>query len=195
MNKSNSTFFALVFVFVAFICIFLGLNMSKVDIAKRENTNSIKGINDKVISSFDDLTSDELWYFEEASHNHFEVLGENSTKYTYQDNSDEIYRYILATKDKSNYLYVVQKVLFVNYFNKSEQVTVFIPVRFKDVLSELRDVDDEFNRLVKESIVDAPRFFLNSEKSSYLKGYANYDEFVSDKIDELKDKGYKISEK
>ena len=195
MNKSNSTFFALVFVFVAFICIFLGLNMSKVDIAKRENTNSIKGINDKVISSFDDLTSDELWYFEEASHNHFEVLGENSTKYTYQDNSDEIYRYILATKDKSNYLYVVQKVLFVNYFNKSEQVTVFIPVRFKNVLSELRDVDDEFNRLVKESIVDAPRFYLNSEKSSYLKGYANYDEFVSDKIDELKDKGYKISEK
>jgi hypothetical protein len=195
MNKSNSTFFALVFVFVAFICIFLGLNMSKVDIAKRENTNSIKGINDKVISSFDDLTSDELWYFEEASHNHFEVLGENSTKYTYQDNSDEIYRYILATKDKSNYLYVVQKVLFVNYFNKSEQVTVFIPVRFKDVLSELRDVDDEFNRLVEESIVDAPKFYLNSEKTSYLKGYANYDEFVNDKIDELKDKGYKISEK
>ncbi len=195
MNKGNSRLFALVFVVVAFICIFLGLNMSKVDVAKRGNTNSIKEINEKAISSFDDLTSDELGYFEDASHKHFEVLGENSTKYTYQDKSDEIYRYILAVKNKSNYLYVVQKVLFVNYFNKSDQVTVFIPVRFKNVVSELRDVDDEFNRLVKESIVDAPKFYLNSEKTSYLKGYANYDEFVNDKIDELKDKGYKISEK
>lgn len=151
---------------------------------------------DTPINDVNVLTNTELKYLSDKSQPTLAVKGESSTQYSYHSEDDEVYKYILAYKDKKNYFYVVQKVLYINFFNKSDKKTIFIPIKFENVYSGMKWSDDETEEIVNGMVVDAPQYYLNKEKSSYVRGaYATYEQFYKEKIEPLKELGYKVTEK
>lgn len=148
------------------------------------------------VTDISQLNNTDLKLFSDSSYSFMSVKGENSNKYSYHDEDHEVYKYVLASKDKKNYLYVVSEVLYINFFNTKDKMTVYIPVRYENVVNNMDYFDDSYKEIINSKMVDAPKYYLNKEKSSYISGgYSKYDSFVKDKIEPLKNDGYKITEK
>ncbi len=149
-----------------------------------------------IASNISDFSNTTLKKFERNAYGELDVKGERSNNYSYQLEDNEVYKYVLAYKDNKNYLFVVQKALYINFFNTSDKSTVFVPVKYENVTTELDDFDDDSEEILNSRKVDAPTYYLNKTKSSYIRGgYADYNKFVTEKIDPLKEEGYKITEK
>ncbi len=200
--KTGLTVFAIssIVPMIIFVLVFIGFIIAGYNIYKYESNSDNTMKEEKVVkvpvSDISQLSNNDLTLFTNDSHSSFSVKGESSNKYSYNHKDDEVYKCILAYKDNHNYLFVVQKVLYINFFNQKDRKTVFIPVKYENVVSGLKISDDELDEITNGSVIDAPRFNLNKEMSSYLRGgYADYNQFVKDKINPLKTDGYKISEK
>jgi hypothetical protein len=184
--------FVIVFCIIAFV-IFKGVSTS---VHEQQNKTQEEISKTIAINDVNKLKNTELKYLSDKSYSALSVKGEGGTKYSYQNEDHEVYKYIGAYKDKKNYIYVVQKVLYVNFFNVKDKKTVFIPVRYENVYSGIKWSDDETEEIVNGSVVDAPKYYLNKDPELYVRGgYATYEEFYNDKIDPLKADGYKITEK
>jgi hypothetical protein len=158
----------------------------------QENTEDEKTI----ASNVNDLTNTTLKDFSNNSYSELDVKGERSNKYSFQVEDHEVYKYILAYKDKHNYLFVVQKALYINFFNANEKATAFVPVKYENVTIKVDRISEERDEIMNSAKVEAPTFYLNSTNSSYIRGgYADYNKFVEEKINPLKEQGYTITEK
>ena len=196
-----SIIFAVIFVSVAVI-IGISINNSSKDFDNFVNNgNSKEKINGKseeevVASNINDIDNSSLKLLENEASSFNKAKGESSTKYSYQSKDEQVYKYILAYKDKKNYVFVVQKVLYINFFNNNDRKTAYIPVKYENVYSKLDQFEDSTENIIDGAKVDAPEFYLNDEKTSFIRGgYADYNQFVEEKINTLKNDGYKISEK
>ena len=130
-----------------------------------------------------------------SSYDSTSVKGENSNNYSYSAEDNEVYKYILAYKDDKNYFYVVRKVLYINFFNQDDKKTVYVPVKYENVVAKL-DNYNQTQEILNGMSIDAPTFYLNDKKSSYIRGgYSDYNKFIQEKINPLKEQGYKITEK
>ena len=191
MGKAFIIIFSLIFIFIVSVVVlsFHGMSNNK-DVFGEEKDNKVIASNIKNI----DNSSLKLLESEASSFN--DVKGENSTKYSYKVEDNEMYKYILAYKDKKNYVFIVQKVLYINFFNNDDKKYVYVPVKYENVYSKLDRFEDSTENIIDGSKVDAPEFYLNDEKTSYIRGgYADYNQFIEEKINTLKNDGYKISEK
>lgn len=188
--------FLVVFGFIAYMVIGGISGSIKEEQNRIQNTVEEQKKKDTPINDVSLLKNTELKYLSDKSHGALSVKGGTTTKYAYDDEDDEVYKYILAYKDNKNYFYIVQKVLYVNFFNKSDKKTIFIPIKFENVYSGMKWSDEETEEIVNGMVVDAPQYYLNNEKTSYVRGaYSTYEEFYKAKINTLKDQGYKITEK
>ena len=191
ISKAFIIIFSLIFIFIVSVVVlsFHGTSNNK-DVFGEKKDNKVIASNIKNI----DNSSVKLLESEASSFN--DVKGENSTKYSYKVEDNEVYKYILAYKDKKNYVFIVQKALYINFFNSDDRKTVYIPIKFENVYSKLDQFEDSTENIIDGAKVDAPEFYLNDEKTSYIRGgYADYNQFVEEKINTLKNDGYKISEK
>lgn len=193
--------FAIIFISVAVI-IGISINNSRKDfdnfVNDSESGEKVNGKSDDklVASNIKDIDNSSLKLLENETSSFTTAKGESSTKYSYQSKDKEVYKYILAYKDKKNYVFVVQKVLYINFFNSDDRKTVYIPIKFENVYSKLDQFEDSTENIIDGAKVDAPEFYLNDEKTSFVRGgYADYNQFVEEKINTLKNDGYKISEK
>lgn len=182
---------------ILFIAVVIFIGTSIYDFNKNGDSFFDEGKNEnKVVSDINDFSNHSLTLLSNDSVGALDVKGESSTKYSYEDKDHEVYKYILAYKDGKNYVYIVQKALYINFFNADDKKTVFIPVKYENVFNNLSLVDDDSEEVFDSMTIDAPEFYLNDEKSSYIRGgYSDYNQFIEEKINPLKNQGYKITEK
>ncbi len=189
----------IVFIIVLIGFIFIGVNIAKdinKDPFKDDDSKVVETEKAKVISNINELNNTQLKLLDTNCYSVTNTKGESSTKYSYDDEDDEVIKHILAYKDNSNYLFVVRKTLFINFFNKSDKKTVIIPVKYENVVNTLDRLSDESENILDGYKVDAPKYYLNGSKTSYLRGgYSDYNKFYAEKITPLKNNGYKITEK
>ena len=186
--------------FIVFVIIFgmviYGFVSHKDDFDTFYEGSESETVNKTIATNVSDFSNTTLKEFANDSYGELDVKGESSNNYSYQIEDHEVYKYVLAYKDNTNYLFVVQKVLYINFFNANDKSTVYIPVKYEDVTTELDEFDDDSEEILNSKKVDAPTYYLNKTKSSYVRGgYADYNKFVTEKIDPLKEQGYKITEK
>ncbi len=152
--------------------------------------------NSTIASNISDFSNTTLKEFSDDSYGELYVKGEHSNTYAYQLEDHEVYKYILAYKDKKNYLYVVQKALYINFFDTNDKTTAFVPIKYENVTTKLDEFSDESEDILNGKTVDADTLYLNSTNSSYIRGgYKDYNKFVEEKINPLKEQGYTITEK
>lgn len=181
---------------VFFGFIFSSFNESRKSIEKSINNQWNDIQTNAIATNISDLSNTTLKDFSKKAYSELDVKGEHSNKYSFNIEDDEVYKYILASKGNTNYLYVVEKALYINFFNANEKASAFVPVKFENVTKEIDTLSEEGEEILNSISVDAPTFYLNSTKSSYIRGgYADYNKFVEEKINPLKDQGYLITEK
>ena len=101
--------FAILFLVVA---IFIGTsiyNFNKDDDFFEGSEESKKTI----ATDISDFSNNSLKKLDIASSDVSDVKGEHSTKYSYKVEDQDVYKYILAYKDNKNYVYVIQKTLYI----------------------------------------------------------------------------------
>ena len=112
--------------------------------------------------------------------------GQNDTKYSYQtSDSLRLEKIYIASKDDTNQLVVVFKSSWHNFFNQSDNQTVYTPVVFKNVHENL-DFHNGKN--------PAPEYYFNPEKTSYIYAYKSLEETYEKVLKPLENEGYKITQ-
>jgi hypothetical protein len=146
-----------------------------------------------VVKHVKEISNTDLKLLRSKAYGFDDVKGERSSTYSYNNKDDEIVRTIVAYKNDTNFTYLVIRVLYINFFDQDDKKSVFIPVRYKNVKPNLGYTDDEILDSMK---IDAPRYYLNGKKSTYIRGgYASYKKFFNEKIEPLKKKGFKVTVK
>lgn len=114
--------------------------------------------------------------------------GVNDTKHSYSINGNiSREKLFVAYKEGHNYLIIIYKATYHDFFHQENQYTVYIPVLFENIEKSI--ISSLGNATLK-----APEFYFNNEKTSYTYGYANYEQAYKEVIEPLKE-DYKISEK
>ena len=146
-----------------------------------------------VVKHVKELSNTDIKVLKSEAYTVDDVKGEDKHPYFYENKDDEIVRTIVAYKNETNFTYIVIRVLYINFWNQDDKKSVFIPVRFKNVKPGIDSSDDEILDSMK---IDAPRYYLNGKKSTYIRGgYASYKKFFNEKIEPLKKKGFKVTVK
>lgn len=114
--------------------------------------------------------------------------GKNDTSHSYSVSGTKIReKLIVAHKKGSNKIISIYKVPYHDFFHQELTFTVYVPVVYNNVKSDvtfsLGDVK-----------IDAPEYYFDNEKTSYTYGYASYEEAYNNVVKPL-EKEYKISEK
>ena len=179
---------------VIFIIAMVGFVVILLSTSKNDfnsNSHPIKTVEpvpeNKMISDVNQMKKTDLARLKSIASEVYRVMGRNDSKCSFQKDDEEVYKYIVAYKDDTNYVYIVDKVIYIHFFNQKERTMAIIPIRYENI----KNMDEEEFESMK---VDAPKYFLNKDKSTYIRGgYANYNDFYKNKIDHLKKNGYKIT--
>jgi len=160
------------------------------------DNNPIKDIMDvvdeknKLITDVSELTNDDL---EDLDHKSFSVLnqdvvGRSDTTYNYQKTGDpRLEKIYVASKEDSNRVISIYKVIYHNFFNQTDQQTVFVPVIFEDVKQDVL-----FSLANGKN--PAPEYYFNSDQSSYIYAYKSFEDAYNGIVQPLSEE-YTISEK
>ncbi len=168
----------------------------------RNNTSSFESGNEfiediteedegeKLLENASELTNDNL---ESIGHRcistlNQSVVGRSDTTYSYQKTGDpRLEKIYVAYKEGSNRVISIYRVIYHNFFNQSDQHTVYVPVVFEDV-----------EKSVSFSLANpknpAPEYYLNSEQSSYIYAYASFEDAYNNVVKPLEGE-YTITEK
>lgn len=180
---------AIIFIFVA---VFIGVIFFQIknvsDVNKNKET-SLFG-DGKLISDVKKLSSADIGIITQAASSKINHLGEgvNNSKHSYKlagkAKREKIY---VAYKKDGNYLIVIYKAIYHDFFHQEDSYTVFVPVVFENVRE-----DDYFS--LGDGDVSAPEFYFNSDKTSYTYGYSSFEEAYNGTLKPL-ESGYTITEK
>ena len=117
-----------------------------------------------------------------------ESLGKNILNHSFILNGNpKKEKLYVAYKKNSNYIIVIYKVNYHDFFHQENNYTVYVPVVFENVKGDI-----EFD--LGDGEVRAPEYYFNSEKTSYTYGYASFDEAYNNVVKPLEVE-YKITEK
>ena len=182
--------FIVIFVFIfamAFRSIVKHENKSSSIFSQSEEVSS----DEKLLKDVSELTNDSLedLDFDARSVVSQSVIGRRDTTYSYQQSGDErLEKIYVAYKKDSNYIVSIYKLVYHNFFNQSDQQTVYVPAVFENVPVRL-------SAALAYGKNPAPEYYFNEEHSSYIYAYKSLEDAYNDIIKPLEEKGYKITEK
>ena len=116
------------------------------------------------------------------------TFGDN--EYNISGNESRVKEYLAYNKDGNIYI-PVYKVVYSKIFDSKEKVTVYIPVKYVNLKSNIEGVDI-FD--LGDGNIDADDYYFNMEHSSATKGYSSIED-VYDKYIKPLEKDYTIVEK
>lgn len=195
MNKAMTIPFIMVGAFIFIVAAIIVFSTFSTHTSTRDKEIEIPDVNDileeqnKLISDVSELTNANIDIIKSKCHSVIRqsVVGRSDTTYNYQITGDpRVEKMIVAANDDSNVLIVIYSVIYHNFFNQSDQKTVYVPVVFEDVSSNFFSLTSGNN--------PAPEYYLNDEHSSYIYAYGSYDEAYNNVVNPYKDE-YKITEK
>ena len=186
--------FAAVVILIISIVIFTNIFMDNKNEGFTENdTQDIveeEEEKEKLITNVDELTDDD---FDALSHSSFSILnqsivGRNDTTYAYQKTGDpRLEKTYVAYKEGSNKVISIYKVMYHNFFNQSDQQTVYVP-------SVFNNVEKNVSVSLPNGKNPAPEYYLNSDHSTYIYAFGSFDEAYNSIVKPLESE-YQISEK
>lgn len=114
--------------------------------------------------------------------------GENSLNHSYsiygQKNKKCV---IVASKNDSNKIISIYEVNYYDFFHKEDKYTVYIPVIYENVKSDVM-------LSLKNPRIPIHEYYFNEEKTSYVYGYHSFEEAYNDVVKPLSN-DYEISQK
>jgi hypothetical protein len=178
MQKPVKTFMMIPFIFagVVFLIILISFfgfrNHTKVTKTGNKSGDEIVEKQNSLIKDVTELDNDDL----DSIHNkcysiiHQKITGRNDTTYSYQITGDPKLKNIyVAYKEDSNSIISIYEVIYHNFFNQTDQQTVYVPVVFENVKENvLFSLSSGKN--------PAPEYYLNQDHSSYIYAYSTFDE-------------------
>ena len=186
MGKVFSIFYALSFIesavifviaAVVFGIIFFGIYNSEVS-------------NNKYVSSANSLSNSDISHIEHSSKMKISYRGEGMNDHNhsyYRSSEPRREKLYVAYKNDGNYIIVIYKATYHDFFHQENSYTVYVPIVYENVKGDIA-----FN--LGDGEVRAPEYYFNEEKTSYTYGYASFEEAYNGVVKPL-EKDYKITEK
>ena len=180
-------------IFITFLLVFVFIFSIGFQILKNSSNGNMSNVfssKDELVSSVSDLSNSDISTINFYSKMHIKSNGEGTsdTSHSYslagEAKREKLY---VAYKDNSNYIIVIYRALYHDFFHQENQFSVYVPVVFenvnKDVVFSLGDGE-----------VKAPEYYFNAEKTSYVYGYSSFEEAYNNVVKPL-ESDYKITEK
>ncbi|MBQ6323334.1 MAG: hypothetical protein IJI22_00700 [Bacilli bacterium] len=115
--------------------------------------------------------------------------GVNNAQHSYMLDGDlEKEKIYVAYKDGNNYLIIVLKGIYKDFFHQESQYTLYMPIVYSDVDKESLSFDLANGKL------QAPEYHFGDDGSSYYYGYGSLEEVYDNVVKPYADE-YEISEK
>ena len=187
--------FAAVIFIIVFASIFFGFRHTARTIDEHDNDyfeEIEKTINEgeQLITSADDLTSENLDDLERGSSSvlNQSIVGVHDSTYAFSKTGDpRLEKTYVAAKDGANYVVMIFNVKYHNFFNQSDQQTVYVPAVFENVKKDTFIPSKPKN--------PSPEYYFNPEKSTYVYGYASVDDAYNGIVKPYEEQGFTITEK
>lgn len=127
------------------------------------------------------FTNEDFGYFDNKAYFTINKNDDNLKTYTLNMNPKRQKTYVVYNKkDKSNIVYVVYKTTYEAPFNE-EKCIVYVPIKYENLKKKFEQLIFQLDN----GEVEAPEFYLTSDKSEYTYGYTDVDAFEKDVIDKL----------
>ena len=187
--------FIFVFIFFLIITITSFTNFKRFN-TKNKEQSIIQDIEEKVeeknklVKNISELDNDDLEDIDSKCYSivHQKVTGRSDTTYSYQiTGNPRLKGLYVAYKKDSNYIISIYEVIYHNFFNQSDQQTVYVPVVFENVKNNL-----PFS--LSNGKNPAPEYYLNQDHSSYIFAYHSLDEAYNLVVEPI-EKEYTITKK
>lgn len=143
----------------------------------------------QIITNINKIDEKQLYMIKEKAENiaYQTAHGQNDLKYSYTKcDSLHLEKMYFTYKDNSNFIILIYKTKYHNYWDQSTSQTVYIPVVFTNIKNNLSDLKNGKN--------PAPEYYFNPEKTTYIYAYSSFEETYNEVVKPL-EKDYKISEK
>ena len=144
----------------------------------------------KLLTTINNLDNNDLKAIEEISEDvaYQTAKGQHDLTYSYDEaDSLKLEKLYFAYKEDSNYVIAIYKTMYHNFWNQTDQQTVYIPVVFKDVKNN-----------ITSSLINgknpAPEYYFNPEKTTYVYAYSSFEKTYNEIVKPLENE-YKITEK
>ena len=187
--------FAAVVFIIIFVSIFFGFRHTAKTIDDHGN-DFFEEIEEQIdeskqlITSAEELDSAKMDDLEQDSHSilNQSIVGRSDTTYSYQKTGDpRLEKTYVVSKDGSNYVILVFNVKYHNFFNQSDQQTVYIPAVFENVTKGGFSMAKAKN--------PAPEYYFNADKSSYIYAYGSIDDIYNGIVKPYEEQEYTVTEK
>lgn len=145
---------------------------------------------EKLITDVKDLSNSQISSIEHSSKMKISYSGEgvNDVNHSYERSGEpRREKMYVAYKKDSNFIIIIYRAIYHDFFHQENSYTVYVPVVFENVNSDVI-----FSMGSGE--VKAPEYYFNSEKTSYTYGYGSFDEAYNGVVKPLENE-YKITEK
>ena len=186
-------FFIIIFLIILFNVFHFQTKTKSTDSGERNSitSNEISAQDsEKLITNVSELSNSDFDSIDNHAKGEINHSGEgiNNANHSYSINGkikrEKLY---VAYKEGSNYIIPVYKATYYDFFHQENQYTVYIPILFENIESNV--IFSLGNPTLK-----APEYYFNSEKTSYTYGYGSMDDVYNEVIVPLKT-DYQISEK
>lgn len=144
------------------------------------------------VSDIKELTNDDYEDIDNDAASTINRIGEgaNDTNHSYSMDGDlKREKVYVAAKndDNGNIIVSIYKAYYKDFFHQENRYTVFIPLVYENIKL------DDFNKW-KNSTLNAPEYYFNSNKTSYTYGYNSLEEAINAVVKPL-EKNYKVTSK
>ena len=197
IQKPFKVIFLIPFVFALIIFIIIAVSaFTQIKHTKEEGSSIIEDIEekvsekDKLVSDVSQLDNDALEDIDNkcSSILHQKITGRDDTTYNYDITGEpRLQKLYVAYKEDANSIISIYEVKYHNFFNQSDQKTVYVPVVFTQV-------KNNFPFSLSNGKNPAPEYFLNDEKSSSIYAYGSFEEAYNGVVKPLEGE-YTITEK
>lgn len=171
---------------IFFIIIFLIIVTTLVIVIPKSINQTIKP--KQIIENINKIDSENLYTIKETANNidYQTAKGQNDLKYSFiESDSLKIEKMYFSYKNDSNYIIFIYKTKYHNYWDQTNEQTVYIPVIFKNIKNNLSNIKNGKN--------PAPEYYFNSEKTTYIYAYASFEDAYNNVVKPL-EKDYNFKE-
>lgn len=185
---------ALIGLFVIAIFIFIGVKVHN-QISSNGQISSIieeeKDDSEKLLTDASELSNQDIdsIYSDAKMEISHSAKGVNNSQHSYMlDGNLDKEKIYVAYKEGNNFLIVVFKGIYKDFFHQESQYTLYMPIVYSDVDKENISFDLANGKL------QAPEYYFGDDGSSYYYGYSSLQE-VYDNVVKPYETEYEISEK
>ena len=197
MQKPVKTFMMIPFIFAFVIIVIIAISIfTQFRRTGTEKTSDFGGSSDVVekkdafIQDASELTNENLDTLDHKCYSvvHQSVTGRSDTTYSYQITGEpRVKNVYVAAKEDSNYIISIYEVIYHNFFNQSDQQTVYVPVVFENVKNSV-------SIALTSGKNPSPEYYLNADHSTYIYAYGSFEDAYNGVVKTLEGE-YTISEK